>query len=567
LTAMTYPPDDYRVEYAYHAGTRLIHRVTGQPGVEFAALEDYTADGKPGFLYQGNGTSTTFSHDPKSNLLKAIRIQAPSLDPAEDIFNKAYRYTPAGDISEVADLIQSSTRYYAYDKLHRLISEKSSTATLVHPSKVVRLQYDYEGTGPFHAPKRIESRGRIHELRYDPNGNLLDGPVLADPQRAALRTTRYTPANMPSRIDQPDSRCTEGRSGETCPQSVELFYDGENQRVIKTSSAGKTWYVGRHFQVQNGIPVRYIFAGDLRVAAMTPAGTRYYHKDHLLSTVAVTDEAGNRIESADYIPFGQVRNRSGTWSNAFRYTDQELDWETGLYNYKARLYDPALATFKAPDPYLSANRVLTRAGETGYNQNTLYGRASAEIPISRFGNYDTKQFISFFSSTPQRLNRYAYVQNSPINFVDNSGLWSERIHNKIIGLSFRNLPYNLRSEIEKGSAYADSSEFQAPTFNHMHAMRQRGESVESAKEKMQDYINDHLKEYYRLLGSGETEKAYFQLGMALHPVMDSTSPSHEGFQVWDGYVNTDSLIHWAGEQYISSERLAKTVELIARELE
>jgi len=168
------------------------------------------------------------------------------------------------------------------------------------------------------------------------------------------------------------------------------------------------------------------------------------------------------------------------------------------------------------------------------------------------------------------LNRYAYVQNNPINYVDNNGFWPERIHNQIIRVSFRKLPGELRSQIEKGSAHADSIEFQSTDFNHMHAMRQKDESPEAANDKMQKYINEHLNNYSILIETEQIEKAYFELGMALHPIMDSTSPSHEGYQVWVGFSNTswdNLLIHWAKEQIISSDRLSKTVELIKQAME
>lgn len=32
-----------------------------------------------------------------------------------------------------------------------------------------------------------------------------------------------------------------------------------------------------------------------------------------------------------------------------KYTSQELDVETGLYNYNARLYDPEMGRFTSPD--------------------------------------------------------------------------------------------------------------------------------------------------------------------------------------------------------------------------
>ena len=424
LVAMTYPVDEYRVDYGYHPGTRLLKRVGGMDGVEFAEFEDYAPDGKLGYIYQGNGTATTFSYDPTSARLSAIRIQAPETEPGNDIFHKTFRYSPAGDIKEITDQLKSITRYYGYDKLHRLISETSSNATLVHPSRVVRLTYDYQGAGPFHAPKQIEARGRMHAIQYDANGNLIDGPALGDPQKVHLRRIGYTTDNMPSRIDQTGARCLEGPDGSVCPESVEFVYDGENKRAVKRSAAGNTYYVGRHFEVVNGIPTRHIFAGDVRLAKVTPSGVLHFHKDHLTSIAAVSNAFGEKVESADYIPFGQERNHSGQRVTHYKYTDQESDWETGLYNYKARLYDPNSGAFISSDPYLSPNFAFNLI--QGPNSGGAQGHFSfaGDKPGNSTRTIGTKALVDFFSNTSQRLNRYAYVQNSPSGAVDPEGLWT-----------------------------------------------------------------------------------------------------------------------------------------------
>jgi hypothetical protein len=99
----------------------------------------------------------------------------------------------------------------------------------------------------------------------------------------------------------------------------------------------------------------------------------------------------------------------------------------------------------------------------------------------------------------------------------------------------------------------------------MHAMREKNQAIKSAKENMQNFVNDHLREYQRLMGMGQTDEAYFQLGMALHPVMDSTSPSHDGFQGWDNVLNTtgyELIKHAVQEQFMSPDQLSKTIELI-----
>ena len=117
----------------------------------------------------------------------------------------------------------------------------------------------------------------------------------------------------------------------------------------------------------------------MRVASITGSSIRYFHKDHLGSTSAVTDGSGNIMETADYKPFGGLRDYSGTVTTQYKFTDQEFDPESGLYNYNARFYDPALGRFISPDSIVQG-------------------------PFS-----------------PQTLNRYSYVGNNPLMYVDPSG--------------------------------------------------------------------------------------------------------------------------------------------------
>ncbi|MDA8135260.1 MAG: RHS repeat-associated core domain-containing protein [Desulfobacteraceae bacterium] len=141
-----------------------------------------------------------------------------------------------------------------------------------------------------------------------------------------------------------------------------------------------TLYFGEDLEVINNIPTLYAFAGNLRIAKMTGAGTEYYHKDHQGSTNAMTTESGTLIDTAEYLPYGRDRYANALLNHsAYKYTDQEQDAGTGLYNYDARLYDPNLGQFVmadtiVPDPY-----------------------------------------------NPQSLNRYAYCLNNPIGYVDPSG--------------------------------------------------------------------------------------------------------------------------------------------------
>ena len=217
------------------------------------------------------------------------------------MFRATYRYSPAGDITKIVDHVKSVTRLYQYDELHRLISERSSAATLVPPSRIVRLTFDYEGTGPFNAPKQVEARGSVYRLKYDANGNMIRGPALSDPATPYFRSLTYNADNRPAVISQPGAIFPEAVAGAVCPSAIELSYDGENKRFRKSSAAGTTLYIGQHYEVIDGTPVRYIFAGNLRVAQLKGNTLKYLHKDHLMSTIAVSNKNKTRFMGTLFI--------------------------------------------------------------------------------------------------------------------------------------------------------------------------------------------------------------------------------------------------------------------------
>jgi RHS repeat-associated protein len=255
---------------------------------------------------------------------------------------------------------------------------------LVHPSRVIKLNYTYEGEGPFHAPKAIETDGTVHEPLYDPNGNMTVSPNLADPENVPYREISYNAENMPSQISLPGedptgTNCSGGQPEAECTQKEEFIYDGENKRARKTSSTGSTYYIGEHFEIIDGIPIKYIFAGNLRIARITSTDTQYFHKDHLQSSTAVTNDLGEKVETTEYFPFGYERSHTGLRTSNYKYTDQELDPESGLYNYDARLYDPVIARFIVPDTLI----------QDYYN--------------------------------PESLNRYSYALNNPLLYNDPDG--------------------------------------------------------------------------------------------------------------------------------------------------
>jgi RHS repeat-associated protein len=114
------------------------------------------------------------------------------------------------------------------------------------------------------------------------------------------------------------------------------------------------------------------------------SGLKYLLTDHLGSTSAVVDANGSLLSQQRYLPFGEVRTipNSPIIQTDLGYTGQRNLSGTGLMDYRARFYDPALGRFIQSDSIVA---------------NPL---------------------------NPQSFNRYSYVLNRPIRYNDPSGYTS-----------------------------------------------------------------------------------------------------------------------------------------------
>jgi RHS repeat-associated protein len=134
------------------------------------------------------------------------------------------------------------------------------------------------------------------------------------------------------------------------------FYDGSGRRVAKEVNGEREDYLSLGSEVlktyQNGeLKARY-FLGLGREGILTDGQWKYYLKDGLGSTVALTDESGNSVAAYDYSDYGETTQIAGDTElyNPYLYTGQEWDAELGMYNLRARHYSPTLGRFIARDP-------------------------------------------------------------------------------------------------------------------------------------------------------------------------------------------------------------------------
>ena len=170
--------------------------------------------------------------------------------------------------------------------------------------------------------------------------------------------------------------------------NIFFTYDGSGQRVRKTTGLNTTLYFGNVYEIRNGTGFIHLYANGQRVASVSTDGSgniQYYHVNHLGSSAAITNQNSIPQQNIDYYPYGSYQPGTPTAPAGgfpgvhYTFTGQERDDETGLYNYGARLYDPLLGRFISPDSIISKPRKL------------------------------------------QAFNRYSYVLNNPLKYVDPSG--------------------------------------------------------------------------------------------------------------------------------------------------
>jgi RHS repeat-associated protein len=82
-----------------------------------------------------------------------------------------------------------------------------------------------------------------------------------------------------------------------------------------------------------------------------------------------------------------------------QFTDQPKDFETGLYNYGAREYDPSIGRFIQPDP------------------------VQLDLINPQKLQEQTGQKLEQVLSNPQALNTYNYTVDNPIKYNDPEGEW------------------------------------------------------------------------------------------------------------------------------------------------
>lgn len=360
-------PDGLEARYVYDTLGR-VSAIEDSQGTRFGfAYDDF---GRLVKRDASNGTQARYEYDDAGRVASVNHTDARG----RSIVARRYRYDADGKRIEVGDE-EGRQWTYRYDRDGQLRVESG-------PGR--RAEYVY---GPAGSRGRAVGAVGAGDYRYDARGRLARAGATtyeydADGQLAARRdakgTTRY-------RFD------AEGRLVRvTLPsgKAVSYGYGPFGERLWREEGGKRTYFIHEGDNViaelsERFAPLRtYLYAGiDQPLAVAAPgAPTRYLHLDDLDSLLALTDASGARVGRYELDGFGNVMTLQGDAEGlAPRFAGRPLDTAVGLYDMRARFYDPMVGRFISPDPV--------------------------------FGNLDD----------PLSFAPYLYARNNPWGYVDRFG--------------------------------------------------------------------------------------------------------------------------------------------------
>ncbi len=197
----------------------------------------------------------------------------------------------------------------------------------------------------------------------------------------------------PPVMDSAAQENSESRLGHPPGSTASYSYDAFGRRAEKIVGSRTTDYLYDAFghasyEVNNlcapvCIDTGFFYLGGQLVAEYKEGLTYFVHTDHIGSARLVTGLNQTVAQNLDYLPFGE-QNSTDSGISTHEFTGDIHDAESNLDHAQFRQYSSTLGRWMHPDPA---------------------GLAAVD------------------PSNPQSWNRYAYVDDDPLNLTDSSGLY------------------------------------------------------------------------------------------------------------------------------------------------
>jgi len=348
-----YPGFSKSVSYTYNRFGQRQTMTDGEGQVtsyEYDALGRLTSIVHPGelitqYIYDNasrltrkilpNGVNTTYIYNVSGRLKQLVNARSDG-----DVIS-SFTYTHDGVGNRLSMTTLLGMHNYRYDNTYQLISA-------THPNQPAEVYYydsvgnrlisaDY-GNWTYDNCNRLLGYDGV-TFTYDASGNTTGK---TDAQDTTTYTYDYenrmvsatTPSNAATYIYDPSG----ARLGKNIDGVVTYFlYDNEDI-IGEYDLSGMLKAKYRHGQKVDE-PVAIIIDGEIY----------YYTFDGIGSVSELTDSSGASRERYIYGAFGNLVNPR-VMVNSYEYTGRKYDYESGLYYYRSRYYNPCIGRFVTTDP-------------------------------------------------------------------------------------------------------------------------------------------------------------------------------------------------------------------------
>ena len=290
---------------------------------------------------------------------------------------QTYSYDSKGYVSRYYNSGSGEEYSYTYDGLGRLTTDGVKEYTYDHLNNVTRIEsggnltelYGY-AMRPTQLAITVEN-GSMKYYRYDEQGNmtLYKGGSFSDTDnlywtRGNLLSYGSIGGYFNYRYGPDNLRYYKLAQGK-----ITKYYWSGNTLMGESTGESYTQYI-------------YDASG---IAGMICEGSYYYFEKNLFGDVVKAYDAnGTEVAAFRYDAYGNILYESGSMAEKvkIRYRGYYYDAETGFYYLQSRYYAPSICRFISSDQY---------------------------------------ELISTLSQIPGQLNLYAYCNNNPVMFTDESG--------------------------------------------------------------------------------------------------------------------------------------------------